>query len=393
MSMRVLVLHNYYQQRGGEDMVVEAEVDLLRQHGSEVGTLFRHNDELKNVSGISAALNTFWSGNSGQQLQEKIEAFKPDVIHVHNTFPLLSPSVFWTAERLRVPIVQTLHNFRLLCPQATFLRNGQICEDCLGTSPWRGVSRRCYRGSLPASAVLAGMTTLHRSIGTFRKRVTRYIALNDFCRDKFIQGGLPAERISVKPNFVDLPVSSASEARRGGVYVGRLSPEKGVEVMWKALTTMSSGEGLKVIGGGPMADLLEGASNIRMLGQLPFGAVAQELSRASYLVLPSICYESFPRTLVEAYACGLPVIASRLGALAGLIDHQRTGLLFEPGNPAALAEAIRWAEANPEEMRRMGENARAEYLDYYSPENNVRQLLAIYARAINESTASQTGSG
>lgn len=385
---RILVVHNAYQYRGGEDTVVEAEAALLLSRGHEVDTWLRSNDEVREMSLPVLASGTLWSGRTTRELADRVRRSRPDVIHVHNTFPLISPSLYWAAARAGVPVVQTLHNFRLLCPQAMFLRQGRICEDCLGHAPWRGVARRCYRGSMPQSALLAGMLELHRALGTYTRKVSRFIALNGFCRDKFIQGGLPAGKIAVKPNFVAwedtrVPEPGSARERAGFLFVGRLSGEKGVAVLARAFAELT-GADLRVAGTGPEAERLQGLAGATLLGALPGEAVRAEMDRALALVMPSICYENFPRTLVEAYACGLPVIASRLGAMAELVRDGETGLLFEPGDAADLAAKMRWAQAHPEIMAAMGQAARAEYEAKYTPEINYRQLMAIYEAAIRD---------
>lgn len=381
-SVRVLIAHNAYQHRGGEDSVVEAEMDLLRRHGHAVEIYTRHNDDIGILSRASLARQTFWSSRTVEDVSKLIQAFRPDVIHAHNTFPLISPSLYWAAERAGVPVVQTLHNFRLMCLNALFLREGKVCEDCMGHLPWRGVARACYRGSRAASGVLAGMLTLHRGLGTYRNKVARYIALNEFCRGKFIEGGLPAERVVVKPNFVDFAAPQPAP-RAGLLFVGRLSVEKGVATLAAAKALLPDAQ-LRVAGDGPEAALLDGMVGVARLGSLPGEAVRQEMSRAAALVVPSIWYENFPRTLVEAFACGLPVIASRIGALAELVRDGETGLLFEPGNPRDLADKMAWALAHPEQMAEMGRNARAQYETEFSAEVNYRRLMEIYAEVLAE---------
>jgi len=380
--MRVLIAHNAYQHRGGEDSVVEAEMVLLRQHGHAVEIYSRHNDDIGALSISSLARRTFWSSRTVEDVSRLIQAFQPDVIHSHNTFPLISPSLYWAAERAGVPVVQTLHNFRLMCLNALFLREGRVCEDCMGHLPWRGVARACYRGSRAASAVLAGMLALHRELGTYRNKVARYIALNEFCRGKFIEGGLPAERVLVKPNFVDFAAPQPAP-RAGLLFVGRLSIEKGMATLAAAMALLPDAQ-LRVAGDGPEAGLLDGMAGVAKLGSLPGEAVRQEMSHAAVLVVPSIWYENFPRTLVEAFACGLPVIASRIGALAELVRDGETGLLFEPGNPRDLADKMAWALAHPELMAAMGRNARAQYETEFSAEVNYRRLMEIYQEAIDE---------
>ncbi|MEN3112395.1 glycosyltransferase [Uliginosibacterium paludis] len=378
--MKILLVHNAYKNRGGEDSVVDAEQQLLSSHGSSVQTCFASNDAIDGMSRPQLIRATFWNPGNKALLQERAKAFRPDLIHVHNTFPLISPSIYWAADHLGIPVVQTIHNFRLHCPQAMFLRGGEVCEDCKGNLPWRGVVRKCYRNSYAQSAVLAGMVSVHRAMGTYDKKVTRYIALNHFCRDKLIEGGLPAERIVIKPNFIDAGPADLEGARSGGLFVGRLSAEKGIAVLAGAAEQCAAR--VSVIGGGELAGIAEKAFGERYLGfrDLPF--ILEAMRNAVYLVVPSICYESFPRTIVEAFASGLPVIASRLGALAEIVEEGRTGLLFEPGNAADLAQKLAWAEANPDEMARMGRNARAEYEAKYTAATNYQQLMAIYAEAI-----------
>lgn len=379
---RVLVVHNAYQHRGGEDSVVEAEIAMLRSHGHEVATYFRSNDDISSQSVANVAIQTFWSSRSAHDLSELIQSFKPDVIHVHNTMPLISPSIYWVAARAKLPIVQTLHNFRLMCLNALYLRKGNVCEDCAGHLPWRGVVRKCYRESTAASAVLAGMLTLHRTIGTYRNKVSRYIALNNFCRDKFIEGGLPADRIVIKPNFVDasLPLGLP---RQSILYVGRLSVEKGISSMAQA-AVLAQGIDLRVAGDGPQAELLAGINGVTRLGAISAESVRNEMERAIALIIPSIWYENFPRIIVEAFAAGLPVIASKVGALAEIVTDGETGLLFEPGNSRDLADKMKWAFVNSEKMAEMGRKARAQYEAEFTAEKNYQQLMTIYNDVIEE---------
>lgn len=380
-SLRVLVVHNAYQLRGGEDSVVDAEVALLRARGHSVEIIARHNDEINQLPRPGLAVQTLWSRQTFSQISEQAQRFRPDVIHVHNTLPLVSPSVFWAAAKHKIPVVQTLHNFRLLCPQATFLREGRVCEDCLGRTPWSAVMHRCYRDSVVQTGVVAAMLILHRSLGTFRERVTRYIALTEFCKSKFVQGGLPADLIDVKPNFVDWTTTPSELHRSGGLYVGRLSVEKGIQVLAQAMS-MYAGHSVRVMGGGPLEELVRQVAGDAFQGAVPLDQVRLGLQGAAYLVLPSVCYEGFPRTLVEAFACGTPVIASRHGSMAELVKDGETGLLFEPGDAADLAKRLRWADAHPLEMREMGRAARRVYERRYTPDTNAEQLLGIYRRAM-----------
>jgi glycosyltransferase involved in cell wall biosynthesis len=379
--MRILIAHNAYQHSGGEDAVVEAEIALLRAHGHTVEIYRRHNDELHAMSRPQAAASAIWSSRTVHDVRELCDRFAPDVIHAHNTFPLISPAILWAADRRRVPVVQTLHNFRLLCPQATFLRAGKVCEDCLGKVPWRAVTRKCYRNSALQTAVTAGMLTAHRMLGTYRDRVTSYIALSAFCRDKFIAGGLPAQRIRIKPNFVTSTRRPAWEARRGGLYIGRLSAEKGIDVLIDAAGRQPHAT-IKVVGGGPLEPQIGAAFGERHLGFQPHDRVQAMLHEAQYLIAPSTCYETFGLALVEAFAAGTPVIASRHGAFAEIVKEGVTGLLFTPGDAGDLAGRIAWAEAHPQQMLRMGQAARREYETKYTPQRNYEMLIDVYEHAI-----------
>lgn len=381
--MKILIAHNAYQQRGGEDVVVEAEAAMLRGFGHDVRVYQRHNDEIRQMSGAAAATDALWSFRSAREVAQLCADFAPDVIHAHNTFPLISPSLYWAAARRNTPIVQTLHNFRLLCPQAMLLREGRICEDCVGKLPWRAVTRKCYRDSAVQSAVLAGMLSLHRAAGTFRHKLIRYIALNQFCKDKFIEGGLPAEQISIKPNFTARRPAVPEGPRKGGLFVGRLAPEKGIGTLIDAAAQLGCSRPLiRVAGSGPLEPRVRQAFGDACLGFQPPDRIAELLREAEYLVAPSACYETFGLAVIEAFSCGTPVIASRHGGLGELVKDGVTGLLVDPSDAADLATKLAWADRHPEAMRRMGRAARAEYEAKYTPEKNYRMLIGIYEDAI-----------
>jgi glycosyltransferase involved in cell wall biosynthesis len=381
--MKVLVVHNAYLLRGGEDAVVQSEIALLRAHGHEVFEYARSNAEVAGTGRLQMAVDTLWSRRTHAEVLELLARSKAQVVHVHNTLPLISPSVYWAAAEAGVPVVQTLHNFRLMCPQAMLLRQGRVCEECVGRAPWPAVRHGCYRGSRPQTAVLSGMLALHRALGTYEHKIARYIALNEFCRAKFVQGGLPAHKLVVKPNFVEDPGPAAfdeSMPRQGLLFVGRLSPEKGLDALAEAARSLPPAS-VRVAGIGPAETALSGLAALTALGSLPAASVAEEMSRAVALVLPSIWYENFPRTLVEAFAAGLPVVASRIGALAELVEEGATGLLVNPDDAVDLAAKLQWALGHPQAMAEMGRKARRVYEALYSPAVNHAQLLAIYEQA------------
>ncbi len=379
--MRILVAHNQYHYRGGEDTVVDAEVALLRRRGHQVELYRRDNAELARMRAHDIALSTLWSRRTLRELDALVERFAPDLIHAHNLFPLISPSLYAGAGRHQLPVVQTLHNFRLVCPQAMLVRHGHSCTDCIGKLPWRGIVRRCYRRSFIQTSAVAAMLVMHRLRQTWQRDVTRYIVLNQMCRDLFIEGGLPAEKMVIKPNFVVASGAPQWQRRQGGMFSGRLSEEKGLQVLVDALRQLP-GKRIAVYGKGPLQAMVMQAPGLAYGGFQPPEVLSAHLRAAAYLVMPSTGVESFGLVAVEAFACGTPVIASRQGGLLELIVHGKTGLLVEPGNASELAAAIRYAEANPERMRAMGRAAWRTYLEHYTPERNYEQLLRIYQQAL-----------
>jgi glycosyltransferase involved in cell wall biosynthesis len=328
---------------------------------------------------------TLWNQAVYRELRALIRRERPQVAHFHNTFPLISPAAYYAARAEGVPVVQTLHNYRLLCPNALFFREGRVCEDCLGkTFPWPGVAHACYRGSRPASGTIAAMLSAHRTLGTWKGAVNLYIALTEFARRKFVEGGLPSEKIVVKPNFVH-PDPGMGQGRGDYVlFVGRLSKEKGLDTLLAAQEQLGKEVQLKLVGDGPLAPRVAEAARrqkLEWLGQLPKDQVLGLMKEARALIFPSLWYEGFPMVIAEAYAVGLPVIASDLGSMSSLIDHRRTGLRFRPGDPKDLAAQVRWAVAHPAELGLMRRAARAKFEAEYAAERNYQLLLEIYERA------------
>lgn len=389
--MRILMVHNYYQQRGGEDESTDQEISLLRKSGHEVRLYSRHNDEIKSFSPLRKAALFFeptWSPRAFKEIRRVIQEFRPDVVHVQNFFPLISPSVFYACGSFGVPVVYTLRDYRLLCSTGWLYRNGTVCEECLHRSIWRGTLHGCYRDSLPQSAAVSLMLSVHRSLGTWRRNVSLFIALTEFSKQKFIEGGLPGDKIAVRPNFLEDDPGPGGDERQGALFVGRLSHEKGVEFLldaWENLPDIS----LKVVGDGPLRPWMKNfvkerrLQNVTMAGFMPLPDALREMQKASFLVMPSVWYETFGRTIIEAYACGTPVIASRLGAMADLVEDGRTGLLFEPGNADDFVEKIRQTAGNPDAVRKWGRQARSAFEAKYSAEAAAESLVQIYAAAMN----------
>ncbi len=379
----MLLLHNRYQQAGGEDQVFAAEGELLEAHGHQVVRYVTHNDQVTKMSRPAVAKATVWNGTAYRELRALIRRERPQLAHFHNTFPLISPAAYYAARAEGVPVVQTLHNYRLLCPNALFFRKGRVCEDCLGKAfPWPGIAHACYRGSRASSGMVAAMLTIHGALSTWQGTVDMYIALTEFARQKFVQGGLPAEKITIKPNFVS-PTPEAGEGRgKYALFVGRLSQEKGVDTLLAAWDNLKGKVPLKIVGDGPLAANVAKAAEkfreVEWLGRQPEDRVLALMKDAQTLLFPSVWYEGFPMVIAEAYAVGLPIIASDLGSMSSLIDHGHTGLHFRPGDPKDLAARVEWASTHPAELKQMRKGARAEFEAKYTAEKNYSRLIEIY---------------
>jgi len=386
--LRVLFVHNSYLIRGGEDVVVEAEVSLLSNNGNMVLLAVQKNKAINSFySKIKVFFNVAYSIQFKNWMSDKISEHKPDVVHVHNFFPLLSPSIYDACIDAGVPVVQTLHNYRAMCPGGLLMRDGVICEKCVTGSSYQSVLHSCYRSSVAGTFAVARMVEKHRGSGTWQYKVNRFIALTKFARDKFIEAGFPANKIIVKPYFTvdsDFLENKVRHSRKGGLFVGRLSHEKGLGTLLNAWETLDVP--LKVAGSGPLETRLSdiACNGIKMLGTLDKNSVQQEMQQAAFLVMPSECYETFGLVIIEAFSQGLPVITSRLGGMAEIVEDGVTGLHFEAGNADDLAEKVEWISAHTKEREQMGRNARQTYLKNYTPEINYKQLMAIYQEAIDE---------
>ena len=391
MPLRVLLGHNYYLQPGGEDTAFSAEARLLRNHGHEVIEYVEDNRRIPSLNKASLAIQTVWSRPSYERLRGVLERDRPDVVHFHNTFPLISPSAYYACRAAGIPVVQSLDNPRLMCPSANFYRDGHLCQDCLGRTPWPAVLHRCYHDSAAQSAVVASMLTFHRLRRTWKRMVDVYLVATEFYRAKFIEGGLPAERIQVKPHFVD-PDPGVRDDKQPGAYalfIGRLDPEKGIDTLLRAWTGVRSIP-LKIRGEGQLGAWVSSLIQTQGLGDcvevLERIAVSQLhalIKGARFLVWPSEgYYETFGYVAAEAFSCGVPVIASRTGVAEGMVKEGSTGLQFEAGGPEDLGRAVQWAWDHPAEMAEMGRQARREYESKYTAERNYPLLIQAYDNAI-----------
>jgi glycosyltransferase involved in cell wall biosynthesis len=389
--MKVLLVHNNYRTTApsGEDAAVRNERRMLERHGVEVIIFERCNDNIDASSMFSKtanAVNTIWSQRSRADLRSAIRQFRPDIVHVHNTFALLSPSVYGACKSEGVPVVQTLHNFRFFCPAALFLRDGKPCEECLDRSLLQSVRHRCYRGSTLATATLATMLAFHRAIGTYSRDIDRYIVLTEFARQKALKGGIEEHKLVVKPNFMPDPPTPGRGQGGYVAYVGRLLEGKGTETLvaaWRSLPQVR----LKIVGDGALRPSLEAIArrenlNIEFTGMQDRASVLAMMANAALVVVPSEWYEGFPMVVAESFGCGTPVLASRIGSLKELVQDGVTGGKFIAGDPEDLAHAIEGILADNTNLRQMRNNARAYFDAHLTEERNISQLTSIYGDVI-----------
>jgi len=398
--MKILLVHNFYGSSApsGENTVFFAEKNMLQSQGHQIIEFTRHSDEIRNIGAwgtIKGACSTPWNPFSKSQLRCVLKNEKPDVMHVHNTFPLLSPAIFHAAYKFKTATVLTLHNYRIFCAAGTPMRNSLPCTECLDKqSSLPALKYGCYRNNRMATLPMALMIWLHKNIGTWRNEVDALIALTEFQKNKMLSAGLPADRIFIKPHFYPEPIPNpvpwnSRESR--AVFVGRLSSEKGIFTLIDAWRKWgATAPHLDIIGDGPDRRKLKSKVHasriggmIRFTGQLPFSEVQRRLSRSRLLILPSLCFEGFPMTIREAFALGVPVAASRLGSLPYIVTDQQNGVLFSPGDSHDMFRTLKKLWETPERMSAMAKNARKEFEEKYTSEINHGLLMGIYRSAIS----------
>ena len=392
--MTILQVHNFYQQPGGEDEVFRAEYGLLRGRGHRVPQYVLHNDAIKDMSKISAGVKTIWNARVYREIREIIQCQRPDVLHAHNVFPLISPALYYAASAEHVPVVQTLHNYRLLCPGGNFFRNGQVCEECLSaTVPFPAVRHRCYRHSAAATGTVAAMLVTHRLADTWNTKVQNYIALTHFAKSKFVESGLTAARIAVKPNFLTVDPGFGPGEGDYALFAGRLSEEKGICVLLESWERLGSAIPLKIAGNGPLhswvRERVRDLPGVDYIGHCTREEITRLLKRAKLLVLPSTCYEGLPLILIEAFACGTPVVGSALGSINELIQDGVNGFRFRAGSSDDLAGTVQGCLSDGNQLRDMRRGARCCYERNYTPERNYDLLMEIYAEAIHRAKTAQ----
>ncbi|MEN9855353.1 MAG: hypothetical protein RLZZ157_479 [Pseudomonadota bacterium] len=380
--MKVLLVHNEYQKQGGEDQVFRMEMELLRQNDIDVTTHVVSNSEIRGfISKSKAFLNTPYNHEMTKQAEILVRSVRPDLVHIHNFFPLLSPAFHVGAKRAGAAVVQTLHNFRLLCSNGLFLRNGKVCEKCqFQTNLW-AVVHRCYKDSTLGSLAVKQMQDVLKS-PQWIDSVDRFIALTEFSRQKFLNGGLPADKLVVKPNFVALGDWDRNEPRRGMLFVGRVSKEKGVDLVIKAALRFPS-EHFTIIGDGPLKDQLQtlAPANVSFTGQLSNELTLKAMRKAKVLLFPSICFETFGLTIIEAYSNGLPVVASALGATSEIVIDGQTGFTFKSNDVEDLCRALDVVLRHPD-FSNIQNNAYELFKRKFTSDINLEMLMSIYNQAL-----------
>ena len=386
--MKILIAHNRYQEKGGEDYVVAEEAAMLARHGHTVELFLVDNDAIDGpASMLRAAVDSFYSIRSASKITAVMDSFAPDLVHVHNFLPNLSPSVFFATQRKHVPVVQTLHNYRMLCANALLYRDGHVCEECVSARSFLpGIRHACYRSSRLGSAVVGGTMSLHAALRTWSIRVDRYIALTQFAAHKLSATRVPAEHIRIKPNFV--AATSIGEGGGGfALFAGRLSPEKGLQTLMDADRLGLLQLPVRIAGDGPLMPAIQEAAARPGSKLQPLGATArpalQELMRsASVLLVPSVWYEPFGMVVIEALAAGLPVACSRIGGLPELVEDGVSGATFTPGDPVALSQAANHFATVTPDTRKLQQGARQRYEDRFSEQRNYEMLLSIYRELV-----------
>ncbi len=395
--MRVLLGHCFYRTSApsGEDSVYRNEKSLLASHGVELVLYEKQNDEIRDTSPsdkVQNAINCVWSRDSYRELRALIERTQPDIAHFHNTFPQMSPSVYAACADAGIPVVQTLHNYRFVCPGGLLQRDRKPCEKCLGTTLLPALQHRCYRDSLLATSALAGNIWLAQRNNSFAQ-VHRFIALTDFARQKFIVGGLPASRIVVKPNFSAVP-PAPEKKENYAVYVGRLSDEKGVRTLVDAWANLPDIP-LRVVGDGPLraqleASALASGAPVQFFGQCDREQTQGLIARARLQIVPSECYEGFPMAVLEAFAARTPVLASRIGSLQEIIRHGDNGLHFTAGDAVDLRNLVTQAWKDAALLGDLAGRATIEFEERYTPTRNFAQLMDVYDAARKEHRREQS---
>ena len=387
--MRILFVHNKYKFRGGEDAVVQMEYELLTANGHAVDVLEFDNDEINDLySKIKTGIAAIYNRRSARLLEKKIKNFNPDIVHVHNLFFTASPAVLYKAKKMGVPVIMTVHNYRLICANALLLRDNHVCELCVNKIfPLDGIRYKCYRGSAMESALVTSITSIHKILATWKNKIDQFLVVSEFMKNKLQHSSLqlPEHKITVVANCAADISANLENRSEYFLFAGRLSSEKGIDILLDSFAKLSAIK-LVIAGAGPLQDLVQerikNLPNITYVGLQTKAQVTSLMKECKALVFPSRWYEGMPITIIEALAAGTPVIASMLGAMPEMIQDGHNGFLFEAGNSVALSDRIRSFDALNEQAARLYYNARQTYLDKYHPGIHYATLVSIYEKNI-----------
>ncbi len=382
--MKIVQVHNYYKIAGGEDTVVAQEKKMLENNGHNVVTYYKRNDVIDDFSfldKVKLLQNTQWSKETYHSFLKFLEQEKPEICHVHNVLPLISPSIYEACKKNGVPVVQTLHNYRLICTNGLLMREEKICEDCLSRSAYGAVLKKCYRNSYLQTYAVARMIEKNKARKVWTEKVDAYICLTEFAKQKFIEHGLPVEKLTVKPNFIEeLTISAVEKKEPYFIFVGRITASKGVELLKKIDKELPIP--LKMVGEGDLENQFINCENITLLGKKSHAETLKLIQGATALIIPSLWYEGMPMTILEAFSLKTPVIASNIGAMKTMINHELNGLLFEPNKISELKENLSFAISKQPILEKIALNAFTEFQNEYSAASNYKKLMKIYSELI-----------
>ncbi|MEM6450161.1 MAG: glycosyltransferase [Cyanobacteria bacterium P01_D01_bin.105] len=394
--MKILIVHNRYKERTGEDAVFDRETKLLRAHGNQVNVWTVDNRDITTASSldkIALAKSTISSSQTKRDIYKNLCSITPDIVHVHNMLPLISPSVFHACNQANVPVVHTLHNYRLVCPSNTLFRDGQICEKCISGSLLNSIRYSCYRDSRLQTAVVAAMLQYHRWIKTWENSVDGYIALSEFQREKILRLGIPRDKIYIKPNFIESIPPSKAKIEFGSYYLfaGRLIDEKGIYLLIEGYKKSESKYPLVIMGPGHLHSFVLKAtsedSRIQYVGIQSKQQVLDWMRKAIALLFPSIWFECSPMTILEAYSCSLPVVSTNLGAIPDMVKHKKTGFVTAQATAEEFSIAIQWIEQNLESWVSLKRDL-SKYIDpIYFPSKNYQRIIETYKDVISSANS------
>ena len=381
--MKVLIVHNFYKIRAGEYSVLKNEIKLLKDNGNEVITFYKDNKNIKSFySKVIYFLRIVYSKNIFKEFDYYLKQNKPDVIHVHNFFPIMTPAIFFAAQKNNIPIVHTLHNYRLICPTSTLMHNNRIYEKSIINGSFSTIIDKVYRNSYLGTFALARMISYHKKYNTWDTQVDKFIALTNFSKSKFIEANFLIDKIEIKSNFVFDMYDPESDKKEYALFIGRISEEKGIRCLIKAWEKIDYK--LIIVGTGPLENFVKRQlnENIIFLGKQNKEEIRVLMNAASFLIIPSIWYEGFPMVILEAYSAGLPVLGSRIGSIEEVVLDNITGLHFKPNDSRDIVKKVNRIIKDRELLKKISKNSRKEYLEKYTPSKNYDILINIYNSVI-----------